>query len=356
MARKKQPPRTPTTPSPSPTLALSELHLRAEALEKEHQSLLKKIKRKRTEVKNFAEQMREVATQIFHRGTPIFEKQTEINREVHAIFEEILTKRKLGKKTRQDIIGIYETLQIGGLISPKSLDSETDSEADSELDELFESDHQEDNFSDRFTDNHHQEQTSITAETARTEESRKIRQMFLKLAEIFHPDKVTDSETQMRHTEIMKELNKAYQDGDLAKLLEIEKQHQAGESIDYSSEDDLTRKCKILEQQNSILKNQYENLKKELRLVKNTPEGALVSEFRQASRLGINPMDMFLQQMEKEIKVMQEIRDFVRDFRDQKMTIKEFLKGPACMVQITQSLREKMLEELFGISIEDFDF
>jgi hypothetical protein len=45
----------------------------------------------------------------------------------------------------------------------------------------------------------------------------------------------------MRHTEIMKEINKAYQEGDLARLLEIERRYQVGETIDSNSEDDLTR-------------------------------------------------------------------------------------------------------------------
>ena len=47
---------SPATP-PNTSLALSDLHIRLAALEKEHQSLLKKIKRKRTELKNFVEQM-----------------------------------------------------------------------------------------------------------------------------------------------------------------------------------------------------------------------------------------------------------------------------------------------------------
>ncbi|MHC5829381.1 MAG: J domain-containing protein, partial [Nostoc sp.] len=121
---------------------------------------------------------------------------------------------------------------------------------------------------------HWQAQESVeSASVARTENSRKIRQTFLRLAEIFHPDKVKDSETQRYHTEIMKEINKAYQEGDLARLLEIERIQEVGEVIDNNSEDDLTRKCRTLEQQNQILLTQYENLKRELRLTKNTPEG-----------------------------------------------------------------------------------
>ena len=39
-------------------LALSDLHLQLQGLEKEHESLLKQIKRKRTELNNFVEKIR----------------------------------------------------------------------------------------------------------------------------------------------------------------------------------------------------------------------------------------------------------------------------------------------------------
>lgn len=346
MPAKKQPPRNPT-PS-SATLALSALHLRADALDQEHQWLLKQIKKKRTELNNFVQQMREVATKIFHGIAPAFKKLSDIDREIHALFDEILTTRKLGQKTSKDILGIYQSLQLSGLISPKRMEEDVETE----LDQLFESDEREENFSSNYTASDRQSDTSLPQEPNRTDESRKIRQTFLRLAEIFHPDKVTDSDSQMRHTEIMKELNRAYQEKDLAKLLEIEKQHLAGESIDNFSEDDLTRKCNILEQQNALLKNQYENLKQELRAVKNTPEGTLVSEYRQATKLGLDPMKQMLAQTEKEIEIIIEVRDFVKDFRDKKMTIKEFAKGPDCLAKMSRTMREKLLEELFGFPIE----
>ena len=106
------------------TLALSELHILAEALEKEHQWLLKQIKRKRNELKKFVEQMRSLATQTFHRGAPVFQQLMEIDQEIHAMFKEILTGRKMGKKTRQYILEIYQHLQLAGMVSPKFLDED----------------------------------------------------------------------------------------------------------------------------------------------------------------------------------------------------------------------------------------
>ena len=47
------------------TLSLSTLHERFQALEKEHQWFLKQIKRKRTEVNNFVNQMRNIALEMY---------------------------------------------------------------------------------------------------------------------------------------------------------------------------------------------------------------------------------------------------------------------------------------------------
>ena len=354
MPRKKSQPKTSPTPA-SATLALSELHLRVDALDQENQRLVKQIKKKRTELNNFVEQMRSVATQMFHRTLPIMKQMTEMNQEIHSLFDEIF-QRKFGKQSKRDIEEVYETLQMQGIISPKS----SESQDMPELDELFGAapgkQTGKGNFSDFFAGGETQEEQSPISQPAfKTEDSKKIRQTFLKLAEIFHPDKVTDSETQMRHTEIMKELNKAYQEGDLAKLLEIEQQHLAGEDIENFTEDDLTRKCQILSQQHSLLKKQYESLKKELRLVKNTPEGALISEFRQAVKMGVDPMEMLLKEMQQQIELVEELRDFVRDFRDKKITIKEFLKGPEYLdTIITQSLQDKMIDELFEMGVIKF--
>lgn len=336
------------TTSTTTSLALSDLHIRLDALEKEHQSILKQIKRKRTELNNFVEQMRSLATEIFHKATPNFQRMAELDAEIHAMFAEILTKRKLGKQTRKNIENVYRNLQFTGVISFK-VDTP---DADTELDELFEDARPQDE-RDAQTDERSQqdwrtEPSAYTPSAVRTDESRKIRQTFLRLAEIFHPDKVQDQETLQNHTEIMKEINKAYQEGDLARLLEIERQHQLGEEIDNNSEDDVTRKCKTIEQQNGILRNQYENLKRELRLAKNTPEGAMVADARKASKQGVDYMAMMLETMETQISLVARIRDFVQDFRDQKITIKEFMQGPSTLNSMTEEMMEEMLDELIS--------
>ncbi|MEB3220264.1 MAG: J domain-containing protein [Nostocales cyanobacterium 94392] len=340
---------SPSRFTPATSLALSSLHIRLESLEKKHQWLLKQIKKKRTEQQNFLEQMRSVATEIHARCTPCFQKMALLDDEIHQLFDEILTIRKLGKQTRKNIEQVYRSLQAAGIISVKLGLTEDDIP-----EEFFDTQEEERDFFDSFHENgncdHEQEyqQAQQDFSVGKTGESKKIRHTFLRLAEIFHPDKVTDSDIQLRHTEIMKEINKAYQEGDLARLLEIERLHQVEELFSFDSEDDLTRKCNKLEQHNEFLETQYENLKNELRLAKNTNEGQIVSGYRKAVKEKIDPIAQMVEQVESEIQVISSICDFVRGFRDKKVTIKEFLEGPPILRQRNQEMIDNFFEEMFG--------
>jgi hypothetical protein len=354
MARSKKlkPPNSSHSPT-SPSLALSSLHLRLQALEEEHQWLLKQIARKRAELKKFLDQMRSLATEIFHRGQPLYQKLIDLDREIHALFDEILTARKWGRQRKKDILGIYQTLQFTGVISPKLEDG------DEELDELFGEEGQEgseEEFSEEFFSggssyHRHDYGVGVSPESStKSPESRQIRRTFLRMAEIFHPDKVTDPETQMRHNEIMKEVNRAYKEGDIARLLEIERQHQMGDSLEVngSSESDLNRQCEKIESNNQLLKKQYESLKRELRLVRNTPEGEMVKDYRACEREGIDPIEEMLEEVESQVQTTENIYNFVRDFRDKKITIKEFLRGPGGKMASSSEGMEEIFDQLLA--------
>ena len=334
--------RTPSSQSATTTsLALSSIHLRMETLDKEHKWLLKQIKRKRTELQNFLTQMRSVATDILNRYHPNFQELIDIDREIHTLFDEILNKRKFGKKSKKDIQAIYNQLQVARIITPQP-SNHAESQDTEEVTDDFSHQHREEH-----GEYQEPQQNLNFSSVNKSEAARKIRQTFLSLAEIFHPDKVKDRETQILHTEIMKEINKAYQEGDLARLLEIEQQHQSRKYIDMNNQDDLNRQCMRIEQQNQILKTQYHKLKQELRLAKNTPEGTMVTDCRKAARAGIDAIASMVEQVEAEIKTITAIRDFVRAFREEKITIREFLARPEIMRTLTQDTIDEHLEEMF---------
>lgn len=330
-------------PASSDGLAISDLRLRLDFLEKDNEKLLKQIEKKRTELNNLLERIREIGVEVAQRSAPILQRLLELDQKIHAIFKEIFTGRKLGKQSRKNIEKIYYTLQMSGLISP-SLDRYGNTDDSENVDDGDDWD-EEDFFGNRSRSPF---ESAPEPPTIDRDEQKKIRQIFLRLAEVFHPDKVSNDADCDYYTEVMKEINQAYQAGDLAKLLAIEKQHQMGETIDRNSEDDLTRRCARIEQENEFLNSQFTNLKQELRDVKNTPQGSIVGEYKKLTKIGMDPIGEMVAETEAQIETITEIYQFVADFRDKKITIKDFMKGPSIFQQMQEVSAEELLMDLFS--------
>jgi hypothetical protein len=325
-------------------LAVSDLRIRLEFLEKDNEKLLKQIEKKRTELSNLLDRIREIGVEVAERSAPVLKQLLELDEKIHAIFAEIFTKRKLGKQTRKNINKIYHTLQMSGLISPSKMSYEDADEPDDWDDP--EAEWNTDDFFGGGSRSRFQPEPELPS--IDRDEQKKIRQLFLRLADVFHPDKVSDDQDREYHTEVMKELNQAYQAGDLAKLLAIEKQHQMGEIIDRNSEDDLTRRCAQIELENDFLNSQFANLKQEIREAKSTPQGSMVAEYKKLTKKGIDPIGEMVSETEEQIEVITELYQFVTDFRDKKITIKDFMRGPSFFQQMQQVSAEELLMDLFS--------
>lgn len=333
MARKSKSTTTRQTADPvsgvasSEGLAPSDLRLRLEFLERDNEKLLKQIEKKRAELDNLLAKMREIGVEISQRSAPILQQLLEIDEKIHAVFKEIFNRKKLGKQTRKDIEQIYYMLQLSGVISPKALDADDDQSVEVEEGDEWNAD---DFFGEQFGGQHRSHLNSEPEPPqASPDELKQIRQVFLKLANVFHPDKVTDDRDHDYRMEVMKEINQAYKSGDLAKLLAIEKKHEMGEIIDRDNEDDLMRRCAQIEQENKLLNSQFANLKQEIRQTKNTPEGTIVTEYKKMTKHGLDPIGEMVAETEAQIKIITEMYQFARDFRDRKITVKDFMKGPS---------------------------
>ncbi len=314
--------------SPNAELALSPLHERLEHLQASHRWFVKQIKRKRTELDNFINQMRLLATEMFRQVMPVYEQYDAVDREIHDLFAEILSRRKLGKKSRRQIEQIYEGLQATGSIS-FSPEGDEGNDDDAREAEPF-------NFSEGFPSQDPAEPEASSG--TRSSESGNMRQTFLRLASVFHPDRAAAGDEREQNAEIMKEINRAYKAGDFARLLELERQHDLGETEFAASDDrsDLERQCDRLERTNEALSEQYEGIKAELRSLRNdTQEGELVRAYRQAEREGVDFFAELLAAAAADLQDLEALRDFVRDFRDRKITLAKFLKGPSGAIQVS---------------------
>ena len=330
MARKST--KVPSKPVVDTTLAVSELRVRLEFLEQDNQKLIVKIEKKRTELNNLIDQIHEIATDIYQRCTPLHDQMLELDRKIHAAFAEILNGTKLGKQTRRKVEVIYKNLQETGLISPyyPEITGEKQPPESAKQSET------------NWQWAEHESRNSCTDDAPKIDRSelKKIRQIFLRLAEVFHPDKVTDQATRQYHTEVMQEINEAYQSGDLAKLLSIEKKHRIGEVIDRDNQDAVAKQCAKIELENEFLKSQFESLKLELKLTKSTPQGSMVAEHRKLARTGQDPVSQLIHETKIQIQAIEEIYQFVLNFRDRRIAIKDFIKGPNSFNQMSDEYED----------------
>jgi hypothetical protein len=321
-------------------LGLSELRVRLNFLEQENEKLLNQIEKSRKELSNLTESIEEVGIKIRQQSAPAIQKLFDLDRQIHEVFEDIFTNRKLGKQSRQKIEFVYSHLQADGIISPKAksrgknLDDQ-DPDFDAETDW-------------RYHERRAQRESEIEDEKPDREELKKIRQIYLRLAEIFHPDKLSDEADKEYCTEVMKEINQAYQTGDLAKLLAIEKQQALGMTIDRDNTDDLARHCAKVEAENAFLKEQLASVKKEVRLTKKTHEGAMVTQYKKMTKHGLDPIAEALEQMDEQIQAIDDLYQFVVSFRDRRITIAEFLRGPKMSFGDDGMSEEELLMEFLS--------
>ena len=77
----------------------------------------------------------------------------------------------------------------------------------------------------------------------------------------------------------------------------------------------------------------------------------MVSDARKAAKYGVDSVSLMLKQLESQIEIITDIRDFMQDFRKKKITIKEFLAGPPSL----RAFREKMMANILEEIITEFE-
>ena len=337
---------------PEDTLALTSLHQQLATLHEERQWLLRQIRRKRTELDNFIGQMHSLVRELYQQNSGIMAEIQATDDEIHDLFDQILSGRKLKKRARRQVENIYHSLQFQGIISFRTFGG---SDAAEPFSTGFAggSPGEPDGEPNRKSDADEPQQDSpASSQRDSPSQERAFRQTFLRLASIYHPDRADNEDAQRQNTEIMKAINAAYKSGDFARLLELEQQQLQGElKPEAVPGDDLERQCQRLERENEKLREQYEGIKFELRELRNrTQEGMMVKAYRKAVKEGIDFIDELVQESEMELASLQQVRDFVRDFRDRKISLQQFIAGPRPTSQADLEELLFALEEMFDIS------
>jgi hypothetical protein len=273
----------------------------------EHQKLLQQVARKRQQLARLEADVRAVASRVMPRLEPLVERKREMDREIHALFVELLVPGRLSKRARREVAGLYRTLQDEEVLSPES-GGERSAAEDREAPPWMNS-------------------AAPEAPASKPERSGgTVREMFLRLATAMHPDRAQDEPERAARTEAMKEVNQAYEAGDLARLLELERSWAASLAPD-SSDGDGERRCEFLARANQVLRHQLKALRQQGRELTDSMPGQMIKQFRRGPG-GASAIDQFIAEGEQELAHLTAIRDHVRGFRDGKVSLAELLAGP----------------------------
>jgi hypothetical protein len=281
---------------------------RAQGLLRERGRLLREAQKKQRQLDEVRQRADRDAQEAVGKMAPLLERNAQLVRNLSALFEELLARPKLSARARRLVLGIRGSLQLQGVLPGRA-------------DEL-ELEEQEPWHDPTATRRPHRDtaRASRAPEVAGArqvgQERRSLRELFRSLARAIHPDQARHEAERARRTEVMKEVTRAYEDGDLARLVELERTWQ-GEQTVVESADSLTR-CRELERLNHELLKQVRELTRRLRDAK--------QEAREAS-YGL-PADELLEQASRELDGLEIVHDFLCRFRDGKLSLSELSQGP----------------------------
>ncbi len=303
------------------------------ALLREHQQLLTKIKQKRAERGRLAERIEAAMASGQRDGVPLFNELSALDQQVHSLFAELLARKKQPRKTQKIVRSVYELLQELGQISPAWAMPRPPSDSGHKTDEPRGHDWQpstEDEIPPWATG-------GATAKRPGNQTgAQSLRGLFYRLVDALHPDKVQDEGDKAQRTEVMKELTQAYQAGDLARLIELERAWLLGVRGEASREvatdtDSPERRCAELENRNRALRQQLDEEKAALRALRRSPQGEFLAELRRMApgKTGaVNPLDAWLDALRQQRDGLRELLSFVRSYCDGQIDIDTFQRGP----------------------------
>lgn len=315
----RRPPADPDQQAPAPTsLAPAEAPARLVGLLRQHDRIRAAIAAKKRSLVKLSAAI-DAAMQRLARAQPAIEGCRSLDREIHALFGELLARRPQTRAARSLVAELYEALQgMGVLTRPERSPEPGPDEPD-----LASAD-------DEAAVPPRQAATEARSAQRPGDEAghQSIRALFRDLARAMHPDKVLDEQEKARRTEAMKDISRAYADGDLARLLDLERRWMGGGDV-TANPDDVERRCANLERLNADLVRQLAVLTAEVRDLRRSPAARLTKDLRPSRHAGeLDPAEEMIAEAEEDLLRLRELRVWVTAFRDGKLTLEAFARGP----------------------------
>jgi hypothetical protein len=305
-------------------MQLREPAARVIALMRERERLLVKITRKKQSLDKQVAWIEELQVHLARAQDgmrPLMEQGQKVEQEVHQLFAALLTKGRLKRKEQRLVRGLYDELQRGGVLPPEP-DAVDEDVPDWHHDDpepcSWGGPHPPPGSPDWFA----------AAKRPAAKGASSLRDIFRRLAVAIHPDRSQTDEDRDHRTEAMKEVTRAYQDGDLARLLELENAWLAEDKAPVAGHDETERRCANLERTNRELKRQFRELERESRELKHSVPVLAAEELGLRGKNSAARVEGLLAEMQSSLDRLHRLRDFVRSFVEGRITFDAFLRGP----------------------------
>jgi hypothetical protein len=286
------------TGTSTPALALHEWAARAEALLCERARLLSDIQKKKQRLAQVRERAEHDADLSTRSMLPLMARHEALLLELRGLFAELSVAGRLPKRTSRELALLRRSLELRGVLSPRGAEPAPDVAPRAEEPRA--------NPRPRSAPppHHHRPSPETASAAPAGQKVRSIRELFRSLARAVHPDSARHEAERLRRTELMKQVTSAYEQGDLARLLELEGAWR--DEHELPSADQPEQRCRELQVINEQLLKQVRQLTRELRDTK-----ALA---REAAR-GMPPAEL-LASAEDQLDELESLCELLRRCRD----------------------------------------
>jgi hypothetical protein len=286
--------------SREPGLAVHEAAARVQALLHERAQLTREAQKKKLQLEQLRLRLANEAREAAASMMPVIERQRVLVTRLAALFDELLAAGRLAKRARAHIAQLRRALELQGVLSPIDAWDEDQSEN-------REDDERAPHYGHAHAHAHAKPGAELAGARQVGQERRSLRELFRSLARAIHPDKAQHDADRAERTELMKQVTRAYEEGDLARLVELE---NAWQSEEASSVADPEQRCRELERTNRELLDQVRSLTRQLR------------DHKRAAReesIGLPPREL-VEQAKQELDDIEALCELLGQFRDGRIT------------------------------------
>ncbi|MCB9350399.1 MAG: DnaJ domain-containing protein [Lewinellaceae bacterium] len=310
-----------------------------EAQVKRTRTTLKSLK---TRLQNTQERVAEVHQKIFNKVTQLQGRLIKGMKNLEQLIAKLRKDKRLNRQDKALIEEMYRGF-TGGI-------GEEMPDLEAQAAERAQSQEEDAKFRDAFKE--------FRVEPP-TEEQRDIRKVYLRLSKQFHPDRARNKKEAEQFHQFQQQVNEAYEKYDIQALLDMEQLfgETADETINEGAAtvDVLDLKISRLEHQLDLLQQQQERLSQEIRQLRKSDMGQMLTEVDGMQRAGFSVEDgMGLQHLEPIVEILEAFETALRD-TDKRGEMSPLFDDIMAQAQASMDPLQAMMNEMMGYEEEDMD-